>query len=94
LAVSEPEADADPTIVQLVRAAATRALGGLEADARTAEAAGDEGRLLAAAAGIALVKADLEVMQEPGVNQTPPRPVIEAADRLLGWLRSRRGEGA
>ncbi|HXY45569.1 MAG TPA: DNA primase [Acidimicrobiales bacterium] len=94
LAVSEPEADADPTIVQLVRAAATRALGDLEAGARAAEADGDEDRLLSAAAGIAQLKADLEIMQEPGVNQSPPRPVIEAADRLLGWLRSRRGEWA
>ncbi len=94
LAVSEPEADADPTIVQLVRAAATRALGDLEADARTAEADGDQERLLTAGADIALLKAELEVMQEPGVNQSPPQPVIDAADRLLGWLRSRRGEGA
>jgi DNA primase len=94
LAVIEPEADADPTIVQLVRAAATRALGDLEGEARTAEAAGDEAHLLAAGSGIAHLKAELEVMQEPGVNQMPPRPVIEAADRLLGWLRNRRGEGA
>jgi hypothetical protein len=43
---------------------------------------------------MALLKAELEIMQEAGVNQTPPRPVIEAADRLLGWLQSRRGEGA
>jgi DNA primase len=94
LVVSEPEADADHTIVQLVRAAATRALGDLEAEARTAEAAGDNERWLQTAAGMALLKAELELMQEAGVSQTPPRPVIEAADRLLGWLRSRRGEGA
>jgi DNA primase len=94
LVVSEPEADADHTIVQLVRAAATRALGDLEAEARTAEAAGDDERWLQTAAGMALLKAELEIMQEAGVNQTPPRPVIEAADRLLGWLQSRRGEGA
>jgi hypothetical protein len=80
--------------VQLVRAAATRALGDLAAQARTAEAAGDDERWLQAASGMALLKAELEIMQEAGVNQTPPRPVIEAADRLLGWLQSRRGEGA
>lgn len=92
LAVSEPEADADPTIVQLVRAAAMRALGQIEAEGRTAEAAGDQARLFAAAADIAQLKAELEVMLEPGVNENPPRPVVEAAERLLGWLRRRRGE--
>lgn len=92
LAVSESEADADPTIVQLVRAAAMRALGQIEAEGRTAEAAGDQARLFAAAADIAQLKAELEVMLEPGVNENPPRPVVEAAERLLGWLRRRRGE--
>jgi DNA primase len=94
LAVIEPEADADGTIVQLVRAAAIRALGDLEAEGRTAEAAGDQSRFVAVNADTKQLKSDLEVIQDTGVNQTPPRPVIEAADRLLGWLRSRRGEGA
>jgi DNA primase len=94
LAVSEPEADADHTIVLLVRGAAIRALSDLEAEARTAQAAGDDSRLLTAGADIPRLKAELEVMQEPGVNQTPPQPVVDAAGRLLGWLQSRRGEGA
>jgi len=34
------------------------------------------------------------VIGDPGVNQSPPRAVIEAADRLLGWLVGRRREGA
>jgi DNA primase len=94
LAVSEPEANADQTIVALVRASAVRVLRDLESDARNAEAAGNAAGLLAAGESIAWLKPKLELMQETGVTATPPRIVIEAADRLLGWLISRRMESA
>jgi len=93
LAVSEPQSDPDHTIVALVRAAAVRALVDLEGEARTADAAGDAPRFQAVAAGMAYLKTELEVIGDPGVSQTPPRPVIDAADRLLGWLVSYRREG-
>jgi hypothetical protein len=94
LAVGEPQSDPDHTIVALVRAAAARALVDLEAEARAADAAGDAARLGSVASGIAYLKTELEVIGDPGVNQTPPRPVIDAGDRLLGWLVGRRREGA
>ncbi len=93
LAVGEAEADADPTVVILVRAAATRAMAELESEARSAEAAGDSEGFGQAAHDISFLKAELEIMQEPGVSETPPQPVIDAAHHLLGWLQGRRGEG-
>jgi DNA primase len=94
LAVSEPQSDPDHTLVALVRPAAARALADLEIEARAADAAGDTAQWQAVAGCIAYVKTELEVIGDPGVNQSPPRAVIEAADRLLGWLVGRRREGA
>jgi DNA primase len=91
LAVTEPEALADQTIVALARTAARRALNDLNADARTAEADGDLDRLAAANSTTKWLQSELETMQEPGVNELPPPPVIEAADRLVAWLSGREG---
>jgi len=86
LAVTEPEALADQTIVALSRMAARRSLADLNADARTAESAGDFERVGSVNRTTKWLQAELEIMQEPGVNDLPPPPVIEAADRLLAWL--------
>ena len=91
LAVSEPEALADQTIVALAHMAARRALKDLNADARAAEAAADLERLAFVNSTTKWLQSELETMQEPGVNDVPPMPVIAAADRLIAWLSGREG---
>ncbi|MGH9169792.1 MAG: DNA primase [Acidimicrobiales bacterium] len=94
LAVSEPAASSDQTVVALVRTATTRAVGDLESDARKAEAAGQDDLLMQAAATLQWVKPLLQMLSDPGVGDTTPQAVTESADTLLGWLVSRRGEEA
>jgi DNA primase len=92
LAVSEPEAHPDQTLVALARVSARQALTELQADARTAEADADTARLSEVGAAIAWLQAELEVIQDAGVNDRPPVAVIEAADSLVAWLVRRQGE--
>ena len=73
---------------------ATEELGELQAEAREAQLAGDDDRLLAIAPTLFWLKSELEVFADVGAGDQVRREVVEAADRLLGWLRSRRGEGA
>jgi hypothetical protein len=94
LANYDPQTEADQAIVALVRSVATEALGDLQAEAREAQVAGDDERLLRIAPTLFWLKSELEVFGDVGAGDQARREVVEAADRLLGWLRSRRGEGA
>jgi hypothetical protein len=89
LAVTEPDADPDQTVIALARAVAQVALGEIEADARQAEAEADATRLAAAGASISWLKSELEIMQEPGAGERTAPAVSEAANRLVGWLLQR-----
>ncbi|MGA3215788.1 MAG: DNA primase [Acidimicrobiales bacterium] len=89
LAVAEPDADPDQTVIALARAAAQVALGEIEADARQAEAEGDATRLSGAGDAIAWLKSEFEVMQDPGAAERTSPAVIEAANRLVLWLVQR-----
>ena len=89
LAVAEPEADPEQTVVALTRAAAQVALGEIEAEARQAEAEGELTRLAAAGSAITWLKSELEIMQEPGAGDHTSPAVREAANRLVGWLLQR-----
>ncbi len=94
LANSEPPASADQVVVALVRAATLEALTELQADARSAQAEGDEPRLMATAPVISWLKSELELFGEVGAGERPPRTVTDAADRLVAWLTARQGEGS
>ena len=89
LAVAEPDADPDQTLIALARSAAQGALGEIEADARQAEAESDLARLAAAGNAITWLKSELEIMQEPGAGDRVSPAVRDAADRLVGWLLQR-----
>jgi len=89
LAVTEPDANPDQTVAALARAAAQVALGEIEADARQAEAEGDLDRLAQAGAAIGWLKAELEILQEPGTADRTSPLVTEAANRLVAWLSQR-----
>jgi len=93
LAVAEPDADPDQTVVALARSAAQAALHEIEADARQAEAEGDLARLAGAGNAITWLKSELEIMQEPGAGDRTSPAVREAANRLVGWLLQRDLEG-
>jgi DNA primase len=93
LAVGEPDADPDQTVIALARSAAQGALHEIEADARQAEAEGDLARLAAAGNAITWLKSELEIMQEPGAGDQTSPAVSEAANRLVGWLLQRDLEG-
>ncbi|HLI45013.1 MAG TPA: DNA primase [Acidimicrobiales bacterium] len=92
LANTDPPASPDQVVVALVRARATEAVSELHAEARRAQANGDEERALQAARLIAWCKAELEVFGNVGAGDHPPRAVTEAADRLLAWLSGAQGE--
>jgi hypothetical protein len=79
-------------VIALVRARAAEAVSELHAEARRAQANGDEERALQAARLIAWCKAELEVFGNVGAGDHPPRAVTEAADRLLAWLSGAQGE--
>jgi DNA primase len=89
LAVTEPDADPDQTVVALARAAAQVALGEIEAAARQAEAEGDPEALAGAGSAITWLKSELEILQEPGTSERTSPAVSEAANRLVGWLVQR-----
>ncbi|MGA2530343.1 MAG: DNA primase [Acidimicrobiales bacterium] len=89
LAVTEPDADPDQTVIALARSAAQVVLGEIEAEARQADAEGDTARLAAAGGAIAWLKSELEIMQEPGAGDQISPGVREAANRLVGWLLQR-----
>ena len=86
LAVEEPDADPDQTVVALARAAAQVVLGEIEATARQAEAEGDVARLAGAGSAITWLKSELEILLEPGASERTTPAVNEAANRLVGWL--------
>ena len=94
LVVGEPASDPDQTVVALARAAGTTALLDAEAAARVADDEHDEAGLTSAAMTITWLKEQLEAMSEPGVNETPPREVIDAASRLVAWLSAHGEESA
>jgi DNA primase len=89
LAVAEPDADPDQTLVALARSAAQVALREVEAEARQAEAEGDAAGLAAAGSAITWLKSELEIMQEPGAGDRTSPAVSEASNRLVGWLLQR-----
>jgi DNA primase len=76
-AVGDPE---DAVVAQLVRAASRRALGLVQAEART-----NPSDLAGAASDTAKVKRWLEDLDDPATCR-------ESTDRLLAWLRARRQE--
>jgi hypothetical protein len=93
LATYDPQTEADQAIVNLVRRVAREALSELEADCREAQLAGDDSSLSWLASTnstVVKLKSELEVFSEVGAGDHPPKPVVEAADRLLGWLVSRQ----
>jgi DNA primase len=92
LANYDPQAEADQAVVALVRSVATEALGELQADARQSQLADDDERLRSIAPTVVWLKSQLEAFGDVGAGHHPPKPVVEAADRLLGWLTSRQGE--
>lgn len=97
LAVEEPEAEPFGTVLQLVRAAAERALARLETEARALDAGDVEGPPEALAGlqrRLAWLKRQLEVLREAGVDGTGRGGVREATEALLAWLRRADGEGA
>ena len=89
LAVIEPEADADETVIALARTAAQVALGEIEADARQADASGDPERLAAAGAAISWLKLQLETLQDPNTEGGPPAGATEMTAGLVAWLAQR-----
>lgn len=93
LATSDPEASPDQAVVALVRAATTEAVAALEADARAAQAEGDEQRVLESARTMTWLKSQLETFAEVGAGEHLPPAVTGAADRLVAWLTARRVEG-
>ncbi|MGH9296756.1 MAG: DNA primase [Acidimicrobiales bacterium] len=94
LANSDPDTGADQAVVALVRAVAREALGELQAEANEAQLAGDHQRLLEAGPAVAWLKSELELFSEVGAGSRPPKPVVDAADRLVAWLVARKGEAA
>jgi hypothetical protein len=80
LAVEEPTVNADDCVVQLVRAAAHRSLSALLAEARL-----DPGLFTSVSEESGKVARDLELI---GTSERG----LEAADRLLAWLRTREIE--
>jgi len=79
LTVEDPSAEADDVIVQLVRFAARRALGDLDAQARLSPSS-----FARVAAQSAFVKKSVEELDQPELADL-------AVERLLAWL-SERGE--
>jgi hypothetical protein len=77
LAVEEPTVDADECVVQLVRTAARRSFSAIEAEARL-----DPDRFASLSAVSGKVPLDLELIDTSEAG-------LEAADRLLAWLRTR-----
>ena len=89
LAVSEVPADidVDGTLVALSRNAAQRMIRTLDAKARQADDSGDSEALSEREAEIRWLKAELELLRDPLVQVGSPSPAVEAADRLVAWLR-------
>jgi DNA primase len=77
LAVEEPTVNADECVVQLVRTAARRSFSAIEAEARL-----DPDRFESLSAVSGKVPLDLELIDTSEAG-------LEAADRLLAWLRTR-----
>jgi DNA primase len=77
LAVEEPTVNADECVVQLVRTAARRSFSAIEAEARL-----DPTRFESLSAVSGKVPLDLELIDTSEAG-------LEAADRLLAWLRTR-----
>jgi hypothetical protein len=93
LANYDPQAEADQAIVALVRCVAQEALAELQADGREAQLAGNDSWLGSTNPTVVWLKSELEVFAEVGAGDHPPAAVVEASDRLLGWLVSRRRGG-
>ena len=89
LAVTEPEADPDQTVIALARAVAQVALGEIEADARQAEAEGDLARLAGAGGAITWLKVRARDHAGAWSRRAASPAVSEAANRLVGWLLQR-----
>jgi DNA primase len=94
LANYDPQIEVDQAMVALVRSVAQEALAELQADGREAQLAGDDNWLISTNPTVVWLKSELEVFADVGAGDHPPASVVEAADRLLGWLASRRGESA
>jgi DNA primase len=92
LATVEPSVSPDQAVVALVRVRVQEAIAELQAEARSAQANGDEAASLASAPVVARLKSELELFGEVGAGDNPPRHVTEAAGRLLAWLSQRHRE--
>jgi DNA primase len=94
LANYDPQTEVDQAVVALVRSVTQEAVAELQADGREAQLAGDDNWLISTNPIVVWLKSELEVFADVGAGDHPPASVVEAADRLLGWLSSRRGESA
>jgi hypothetical protein len=92
LANSDPDSSPDQAVVALVRARVSETVFELGAAAKQAQAAGDEEALLRTAPVVAWLKSELELFTDVGAGEHPPKSVTDAADRLIAWLATRRGE--
>ncbi len=80
------EIDVNGTLIELVRAAATRALVDLEVEARLHA---DEAALVGEVANrSAWLKAELEALRDPGEAGARANFAVASAQRILAWLRA------
>ncbi|HVC24308.1 MAG TPA: hypothetical protein VND23_01005, partial [Acidimicrobiales bacterium] len=95
LAVADVMADLDPgeTFVRLVHPAAQRELAELEREVRDAAGAGDVAREHEAAATAGAVRAELELLIDPGEGPQAARTALDAAGRLVAWILQRQENG-
>ena len=95
LAASGEADQIDPrgTYVALVRLAGEAALREVEADARRAQLGAEAAQLADASELGRWVKGELELLRDPVLEPGRPSAAIEAAGRLLAWLRQVRQEG-
>ena len=80
------------TLIELVRAAVTRAIRELEAETRRMEAASDAAGLKERVETTAWVKNELEQLRDPMLIPGQPSPAMDAVGRLLAWLCPPREE--
>jgi hypothetical protein len=91
-------ADADQldvagTYIELARRATEVALREIEADARRAQRNEETGEQADVRELVPWVKGELELLRDPVLDPGRPSAAIDAAGRLLAWLRQVQREG-